>query len=231
MMDSGSRSALAWLSLGVVAGAGLLESLGSRAFRPFFGELSPTLATGLVALAGVAALARLELGGWLSIRARGRDRRVLAVAATSATALALPAIAVDVLGGFPRNINVEAPESIVFYPVIGVVAEFVFHAVPLAVLLALAVRAARLGGRDRVVRLCIVGAAFIEPLLQVIWAPLGSPSWANAFVAIHVFAINLFGLHLWKRHGFVTTYLFRLFYYLSWHILWGFFRLRLLFGQ
>lgn len=231
MMSPGSRSALVWLSLGAVAGAGLLEYLGSRAFTPYFGTASPALATGLVALVGVAALASLDHRGWFSIHVRGRERRVLLVAAGSATALSLPAIAVDVLGGFPRDINVQAPESVVFYPVIAVVAELVFHAVPLAVLLVFAGRAAARVGREPVVRLCIVVAALVEPLLQVLWAPVESPSWATAFVALHVFAFNLIALYLWKRHDFVTTYLFRAFYYLNWHVLWGFLRLRLLFAQ
>jgi hypothetical protein len=41
--------------------------------------------------------------------------------------------------------------------------------------------------------------------------------------------INLVQLAIFKRNGFVWMYLFRLAYYVFWHVAWGFFRLRILY--
>jgi len=46
---------------------------------------------------------------------------------------------------------------------------------------------------------------------------------------VHVFVINIIGLLLFRRHGFIMMYLFRLMYYFLWHILWGHLRLSILF--
>jgi hypothetical protein len=48
-------------------------------------------------------------------------------------------------------------------------------------------------------------------------------------MAFHILAINLAGLFLFRRFGFLPMYALRLFYYLIWHILWGYLRLSVLF--
>jgi len=72
--------------------------------------------------------------------------------------------------------------------------------------------------------------ALIEPALQVVWGSEQSPMWASTYVAFHVFAINLVGLHLFRRFGFFSAYAFRASYYTVWHIIWGYLRPGLLFG-
>jgi hypothetical protein len=57
-----------------------------------------------------------------------------------------------------------------------------------------------------------------------------SPTWANAYVGIHLLAFNVVALEVFRRSGFVALYAFRVGYYLVWHIVWGYFRLPLLFG-
>jgi hypothetical protein len=51
----------------------------------------------------------------------------------------------------------------------------------------------------------------------------------NVFVCAHVFAFNFTEFLLYRRHGFVSMFSFRLAYYLFWHIIWGTLRLTLLF--
>lgn len=226
-----SRAALLWLALGGVGGAAVLDFAATSAFAPYYATVSPVVGTALVVLVGVAALSYLDSRGWFAIRAAPHESGGVILPAATAAILAAPVIMVDVLGGFPRDINVEAPESILFYPVIAVVAEIAFHAVPLAVLLGVLSRAALRFGRDRLVWLCIAMAAVIEPAFQVVWAPAASPAWATAYVSLHVLIINLIGLHFLRRYDFLTGYLFRVLYYVCWHVLWGFLRLRLLLGD
>lgn len=228
-MRRAGRRTLPWLLLGAPVAAAVLESAGTPAFSTYFGSLNPIVATGLTVAVGFAALSHLESRGWFAIRAAGKDRKGLVLAAASASAFAIPVIVVDLLGGFPRDINVEIPGSILFYPVMAIVAEVAFHLMPLALLLGVAGRVARRLGRDRLVWSCILVVALIEPALQALWAPPESPTWATAYVILHVLVINLTGLHFLRRYDFLTTYLFRVFYYLHWHVLWGFLRLHLLF--
>lgn len=217
------------LAVAAVAGANILSASGSTAFRPYYGALHPGLATGVVALAGVGALAFLQSAGWFEIRREGERGEGFRWAAILATLLALPVIGVDVLGGFPHDINVVLPEAILFYPVIALVAVMAFHVLPVAVLLSVLGRAADRLGREKVQWIAIVLASSTEPVFQVLAARGDSPVWVISYVGIHLTVFNLLALYLFKRFDFVTLYLFRVIYYLHWHLLWGWARLQLLF--
>jgi len=54
-------------------------------------------------------------------------------------------------------------------------------------------------------------------------------TWLQAFVAAHVFAINLIQLYVFRRFGFMAIYGFRFVYYACWHVIWGYLRLQLIF--
>ena len=110
----------------------------------------------------------------------------------------------------------------------ALLAESAFHVIPLACVSLLGVTRLRAGSADAALWV-VVCVALIEPLFQTVIAVGDSPVWVNAYVALHVFVFNLVGLHAIQRHGFVTAYLFRVTYYLVWHIAWGALRLRLLF--
>ena len=111
----------------------------------------------------------------------------------------------------------------------GFVVEVCFHALPLASLIWL-IALLRIKQGGLLVWIAIVLASLAEPLVQV-GAELSEadPSLRTAFVGVHVFAFNLVEFHLFRRHGFVSMFAFRLAYYLCWHILWGHLRLALLF--
>ena len=46
-------------------------------------------------------------------------------------------------------------------------------------------------------------------------------SWAAAYTWIHVFAIALLQLYVFRRYDFLSMYWFRLSYYAYWHVAWG----------
>jgi len=186
-------------------------------------------ATALVALVGVVALHRLRTRGWLETRAEEAGRGGLPVAGALATLLTVPVIIVDVLGGFPRDINVALPEALLFYPSIAFVAEIVFHVVPLAALLGALAPALDGLGRERTLWTCILLASAAEPIFQVLMARGDSPGWAVTYLGLHLSAFGLVALYLFKKYDFMTMYAFRATYYVTWHILWGFARLQLLF--
>jgi len=192
--------------------------------------VNPLLATAIVVAVGWVSLHVLVSRGGFRIRREGEGRAGLVRAALLATLLAGAIVLFDLRVVFPREINVPLPGSLLFYPAIALVAEVVFHALPLALLL-LGVRL--VGGKRRwneVVVPALAVVALLEPLFQL-GAPSAAalPSWGTIYLGIHLLVLN--GLQLWifRRYDFLSMYAFRLVYYGWWHVAWGHARLELLF--
>ncbi|NNF39355.1 MAG: hypothetical protein HKN71_11860 [Gemmatimonadetes bacterium] len=208
-----------------MAAAAVLGRSDADVYVFLFGGLDPLLTTAAAALLGALALRQLARLEWF--RAGATSGHGVLMAAVVGAALTVPVIVVDLLGGFPAEMNVRFPASLLFYPSIAVVAESAFHLVPLA-LVATAWSWTKLD-RSRARLLAIAIAALIEPALQVFWGSAQSPSWANAYVGLHLLVFNVIALEIFRRSGFVALYGFRVGYYLVWHVTWGYFRLPLLF--
>jgi hypothetical protein len=218
------------LALGAVAATALLSLSGSTAFQPYLGHLSPLLVVLLVTVLGFVSLAFLQSHGWFEIYAGRKSLRGTARAALLASLLAIAAVLVDLGHPFPRDMNVPPPQSFLFYPAIGYVVEITFHALPLALLLASLGGLADWVNSQVLIWGCILLAALLEPILQIRWAvSAGGNLWVAAFVGLQVFAVNLLQLNIFRRYDFLSMYMFRLTYYLQWHILWGYVRLRVLY--
>lgn len=213
------RGILAALAI-VLLGAAGSDLFGTAESLPVLGSrdlLPVTLAAALLCLwldrylirNGIAAVAP-------SLTTLGGATRILVLGA----ALALPPIAIDLTLGFPRELNLASPEALGFYPAIAVVAEAVFHLLPLALLTAIIAR--------RVSPLWLLGiVALIEPLFQMVFVS-GAPL-QRVLVFCNVALISAAQLWLYRRQGFVAMLGLRWAYYLFWHIGWGQLRLWLLF--
>ena len=202
----------------------VLGASGRADFERFLGPLSPVLTVAAAGVVGMGALWFLEGRGFWQAALRSRAFRGLAIATVAVIPFAAVAIAVDVVVGFPQDINVGWPEAWLFYPAIAMVAETAFHLLPLAGLVW--VTRTRFVGRDLDRRTwgIIIPVALVEPAAQV---ALGST--LPAFAMPHVFLIGVVQLILLRRYGYLSMIWFRVFYYLLWHVLWGEARLALLF--
>jgi len=227
----GSRGVAA-VTAGVAAAAVALSWLLARVdrtvFVPYFGAIEPAVATTLVAILGVVSVQILHRGGWfvLTIRPSGAGLRA---AALLATLFAAGAIGFDLLAGFPRGINAPLPLAAGFYPLMGLVAEAVFHLAPLALVLGTAGRVWP-DRRRGVVLVAILAAAAIEPVFQVrAGIAAGRLSGTDLFVVLHVLGVNLAQLWLLRRFDLLSMLAMRMTYYLYWHLAWGALRLELLF--
>lgn len=140
-------------------------------------------------------------------------------------------LVIDLNASFPADMNVLFPESVLFYPAIGFFVEILFHVLPLSVLLISLTSIFKNVNHKKIIWICIVIVSLLEPIYQTI--PMFSsshyPLWATAIVLINLFVFNLSQLLIFKRYDFISMYSFRLVYYLLWHILWGYMRLKLLF--
>ena len=222
-----SRTEVALLA-GAVAAVALATTLDGEAYRFLLGEGPPLPVAVVVAALGAAALRvlpgppRVEEGVGVGVPNPLPIGWITAVGAL----LTLPAIGMDLLGAFPRDLNAPLPGSLLVYPSIAVLAELVFHVIPLAV----AEAAARATGAGTGIRRGgLVLACLLEPAMQVLWGLGRSPGWANVLVGVHLVLFNALGLFVLRRRGFPAVVLYRLAYYLIWHIAWGRLRLDLLF--
>ncbi len=203
---------------------------GSTLYAPFFGPFNPPVVILLISVLGFFLLTILIRRGWFAIfRAQAMPEGLLA-AAGLAVLFATAMILVDSRAVLPENINRPYPQSLLFYPSIGFVVEVLFHLLPLTLLLLLLTAVFPGLPFQRIVWLVIFLVALLEPIFQTVIGGLGSyPVWVTAFIAAHIFLINVTQLALFKRYDFLTMYAFRLVYYFFWHILWGILRLKLLF--
>jgi hypothetical protein len=219
-------AALASLSLAAASATGILELTNGREFfRPYFGSVGPLAAIAMAVAVGGICLPFLGRHGWFEIYERGKTRQGMFAVALLATVLAIPVIAVDFAVGI-RVVNVPPPWSFSFYPAIAFVVEIFFHALPLALLAALAGPFFERPNPRGLVWGCILLVSFLEPAFQLRSGVVDQPfSWIDAYVWLQVWAINILQLYVFRRFGFVSMYGFRFVYYFYWHVAWGYLRL------
>lgn len=219
----------AGLSIVMLGLAELGYLFNQRLFQGYFGDVHPVLVLLLMVFLGATSLAFLISRGLFTVFSNVPARERL-IGFALAIGLALVAIFVDVKVRFPASMNVSFPESLIFYPVIGFCVEIIFHLLPLSIVILVFSWVLHQTDRTGMLWISIALVSLIEPIFQVISGlSLKLPDWVPFWTGFHVFAINFTQLIIFKRFGFVWTYLFRLTYYAFWHILWGHFRLQILF--
>ncbi len=209
------------LSLGIFALTALAYLAYPSLFQRFLSRANPLLAVALVGILGALFFLLAVRRDWFLVITSAGSGRLLVVLA-AATLMALVMIALDLGARFPRDMNVPFPGSVLFYPVTAYIVEILLHVLPLTALLLILSGLLKGVPLNTLAWASIIVVALIEPVLQISygWPPL---------VVLHIFAFNFIELAMFKRYDFLTMYAFRLVYYILWHILWGHFRLGLLF--
>jgi hypothetical protein len=199
-------------------------------FEPYFGSLSPPLATMLVGGAGIAALFVLQRRFEFRVGSTDRVLPRFGIATICALPFMISVTLADVTVGFPQALNVPLPFALVFYPAMGFVAQIALHIVPFALLLLVTTSLLRSWPIRRRVWLCIPLTAAVEAWFQIGASMAnGGPTLLDAFVAAQLFGFGVVELALYRRFDFATMFVFRMAYYAYWHIAWGSLRLEWLF--
>lgn len=218
------------LSIGVLTLVGILYFSDRLLFERFLGKLNPILAFLVVTVLGGLLLTFLLYRGWFSIYVMGNLAGLLPFLALTALFL-IPSLLVDVKVGFPADMNLLFPKSLLFYPAIGFLVEILFHVLPLTILLFSLTTVIKNSSYASILWICILIVALLEPIFQAM--PMISanqyPTWAIVLIWLNLYIFNVVQLLIFKRFDFVSMYSFRLVYYLLWHILWGYLRLKILF--
>ena len=196
--------ALLWMQ-----GAVPLPGVGSIPFLPV------TLGA---AIAGFMALVFLQ-GRAMGVPNPPPSHLGHAVALAGMSALlAVPPILIDLVTAFPRDLNVALPYAWLLYPAAALVAEVIFHLVPLALFTLLTSPGM---APDWVFRVVI----FVEPGFQAL--AMADRGLQAVLVFGNVGLVSAVQIWLFRRYGFGAMVALRLGYYLFWHIGWGSARLHL----
>ncbi len=196
-------------------------------FAWFFGELNPVFAVLVAGALGAVSLGALRRLDGFEILRRGSTMRGMAVGAAFATVLGVAIVIADIVFRYPEDINAPMPQALAFYPSIGLVAEIVFHILPLTITLLLLLPLRDRLGTNRAMWIAIILVAVAEPTFQVFFG--GETPALAVYTWVHVFAIAFLQLYVFRRYDFVSMYSLRLVYYMYWHLVWGALRLKLLF--
>jgi hypothetical protein len=208
---------LAIAALGLAATAYFSDNL---VFSRLIGTVNPFKVMIPIVLSGFMLSTVLSRNG-SAIYGKETLKGVL-ISAGLASILGLVAILLDYRIVYPKTMNVLFPESLAYYPSVAFFAEIVFHLLPLGLL--------SLFLRGKLLWIAVLIAALTDPIFQIFAAVAANyPSWVVLVTGLHVFVINFLMLVVYKRYDFVSMLSFRLVYYIIWHIVWGYFRLRVLF--
>jgi hypothetical protein len=215
----------------LVFGFTVIVYLSNRlVFQRFIGEVNPLIAFLVIIGLGFILLSILLYKNWFVIYGPQNSQGIL-VAAGLASVFGVVIILVDTKAVFPPTMNVLFPESVLFYPAIGFFAEILFHVLPITVLLVALTAIFKQADQQILIWSSILLVSLLEPLYQA--SNMASSNqyllWVVFYTGVHIFLLNLCQLLIFKRYDFVSMYIFRLVYYMFWHIGWGYLRLRLLF--
>ena len=214
---------------GVVAVIGLSASAltlavqrsDPAAFDRIFGGLPPAGVVIGVSVLAYPLLRYLGDRGWGLCESGGPVWWTVLVGAVLLSSVAIVA---DLALRFPEDMNVASPRALAFYPAVAWVVEVVLHTLPLVLLVA------AFGSPDSVgeTRFWLMAAtiASIEAVIQALFATTAGTA---VFSALHLLAVGVFQVYLFRRFGFLPMLGFRLAYYAIWHLAWGAVRIPLLF--
>lgn len=218
------------LSAFVLIATVVVAHADAETFRRFFGSSSPVLVVSGVVVAGAVLLAFLNAQVRVAVVMPGVWGRAALVCMVGGTVFVVPTILVDVFQPFSEDLNVGLPSALLFYPVMGFVVEIVFHLLPMAMALLVLNYVLPISDVARQFWFAAGIAAALEPAFQI-WVGAASEglTWKSVYLGGHLFLFGLAQLYVLRSFGFVHMFLFRMVYYLHWHILWGTLRLSLLF--
>jgi hypothetical protein len=218
------------LSLVVLGFTGVLYLSNSQLFQRFIGRINPLIPFLFAIVLGFILLSFLLSQRWFAIYEKENLKGLFRFSGLAAL-FGVIMILADTKIIFSADTNILFPESLLFYPAVGFLAEILFHVLPLSVLLVILNSILNNADFESIVWICILIVSLLEPIYQVMNMVSSNryPLWAVTYVGIHVLLINFFQLLVFRKYDFISMYSFRLVYYMFWHIGWGYLRLKLLF--
>lgn len=206
----------------------MLYLFNPLSFIRFFGNINPLIIIPIFLALGFIILLFFVSKSWFTIYNRENLKKMLKYYPL-AILLASIAILIDIWFKYSENINILFPDSLLFYPSIGFLAEMIFHIIPLALILLVLSKIIKNFNPKRYILIFIIIISLIEPIFQAFSIPSHFPLWVSVYMSFHLFLFNAIQLYFFNRYDFFSMYSFRLVYYILWHIIWGYIRLAVVF--
>jgi hypothetical protein len=157
------------------------------------------------------------------------NMRRLLISFVIGVGLGILAIATDMFTGWThfvatkmglKTIHIDFPASLLIYPGGAIIVNLIYRIFPVPILLWL-VSTIILKGRaqNRIFWILAVLLSFVEPLSDIGLKEIGYITMAAVF--IQDYALNITEAWLFRKYGFLTPILMRIFFYSIWHIFWG----------
>jgi hypothetical protein len=215
------------LSIAVIALTGVLNYSNRNIFDRFLTGFNPLITFIVISILGFLCFSYLLSKSWFKIYEKQDTFKLIRTLGLSILFVSIT-ILVDIKIHFPIDMNIDFPESILFYPVIGFSVELLFHILPMTILLFFFTSVFKHTEIKKIIGFSIIAIATLEPIYQA-FAMTSYPIWAIILVWVNLYLFNLTQLIIFKQFDFTAMYVFRLIYYLIWHVLWGYARLTVLF--
>lgn len=120
---------------------------------------------------------------------------------------------------------VKFPYSIPVYFSVGILMEILFHLIPIVILLwFVSDLMLKKIWQNEVFWILAIFLSLMEPVIQTIGMhQMGiiSNMLFTAILFIFIFAANLLPIYFFRMYGFLSAVVWRLSFYLMWHIIWG----------
>lgn len=215
------------LSLVTALLTAILAFIDPAPFHRFLGDINPVGVLLTTVFIGFFCFTYLLNSTTLAIYKKQNLRDYFTVAGI-ALAFGIEVVLADIwLVDYSADINILFPKSLLFYPAIGYIVEIVFHILPITLIVMILSLFRNLSENNRV-WFGMVVVIILEPIYQV-WLLSQDTLTTALYTGIHVFLFSLTQLIIFKRYDFISMFLFRLVFYMVWHIVWGHFRLELVF--
>lgn len=207
---------------------GIMYELDKSSYQKFLGRINPLLIGITTMLLGILLMSFLLSATTCKIYREAVSSRALFIVGIPLI-LIVGIIWVDTRGVFPKDLNLEFPYSLLFYPSIAFIVEIIFHVLPFTICFFIITTVFKQLDQATILLISIFLVALIEPIFQIINFGRNYPAWAIAYIGANILVINLSQLWLFVKYDFMSMIALRLVYYLLWHIIWGELRLRWLF--
>lgn len=119
-----------------------------------------------------------------------------------------------------KTIHIDFPASVLIYPGGAIIVNIIYRIFPVPFLLWI-ISTIILKGRaqNRIFWILAILFSFVEPYSDLGLKQLGYFAMASVFV--QDYALNITEAWLFRKYGFLTPILMRIFFYAIWHVLWG----------
>jgi hypothetical protein len=176
----------------IITLTGIFHFRDEHIFQRYTGSINSLIAGVTIIITGFILLSFMLSKGWFVIYKKEHLKKRLRLISIACVFIPV-SILVDVKVGFPPEMNILFPDSLLFYPAIAFFVEIIFHVMPLATLLYLLTTIFKTISDHKITGVCIIIVALAEPVYQTLdmFSSHHFPLWSSLFILLNLFLFNV----------------------------------------